>query len=161
MLNDGTGNFTHNWAYKDTTAMIHGDVALGDIDNDGDIDAVITNGHFQSTSYPALIFHNDGSGQFTDSGQRLSAVSAAGIGLGDLNGDGYLDLVLTDYQEPNQIWINDGTGHFVDSGFRFGNDQFYRHAHLGDLDQDGDLDVFLATFGMGGGPNEIWLNQQR
>jgi len=38
MLNDGAGNFTEHWAYKDTTAMIHGDIALGDIDNDGDLD---------------------------------------------------------------------------------------------------------------------------
>ncbi len=156
--NDGAGNFNQLWNHADTTAMLLGDMALGDVDNDGDLDAIITNGHFQSTSYPALILINDGTGQFTDSGQQLSAVRSAGISLGDLDGDGDLDLVLTDYMEPNQIWLNDGDGQFVDSGFRFGGDQFYRHIHLGDLDGDSDLDIFLATFGMNSGPNEIWFN---
>ena len=37
-------------------------------------------------------------------------------------------------------WLNDWRGQFSDSGFRFGDDQFYRHILLGDLDGDGDLD---------------------
>jgi len=82
--------------------------------------------------------------------------------LGDLDGDGYLDPVFTDFiKGPNQIWINDGTGQFIDSGFRFGSEQAFRNSSLGDLDQDGDLDIFLANFLLGGGPSEIWFNQQR
>jgi hypothetical protein len=158
MLNDGSGNFTRHWAYPDTTIMIHGDTGLGDVDNDGDLDAIVTNGDRRFTAHPTLVFLNDGSGQFTDSGQRLSALNNASVNLGDLNGDGYLDLVFTNFEEPNQIWLNDGTGQFIDSGLRFGVGEFYRHAHLGDLDQDGDLDIFLATFGIDRGPNEIWFN---
>ncbi|MEA3439763.1 MAG: FG-GAP-like repeat-containing protein [Chloroflexota bacterium] len=158
-LNDGTGNFSLYWNHPDSEAMSIGDATLGDLDSDGDLDVIITNGHHQSTSYPVMVFINDGSGQFSDSSQRLSAVSNAGASLGDLDGDGDLDLVLDDYLEPCQIWLNDGAAQFSDSGFRFGNDQFYRHALLGDLDGDGDLDIFLATFGMGQGSNEIWFNQ--
>jgi hypothetical protein len=157
-LNEGMGHFRQHWNRADDAAMNLGDMALGDVDNDGDLDGVITNGHFQSTSHPAMIFMNDGMGRFSDSGQRLSAVKSAGVSLGDLDGDGDPDLVLTDYMEPCQIWLNDGGGQFTDSGFRFGDDQFYRHVHLGDLDGDGDCDIFLATFGMGQGPNEIWFN---
>jgi hypothetical protein len=157
-LNDGQGNLSQHWTHADPEAMQMGDMALGDVDGDGDLDVVITNGHFQSTSHPGMVFINDGMGRFSDSGQRLSAVRNAGVGLGDLDGDGDLDLVLTDYMEPCQSWLNDGSGGFGDSGFRFGEGQFYRHVHLDDLDGDGDLDVFLATFGTGQGPNEIWFN---
>jgi len=158
-LNDGAGNFSPHWNLPDMAAMLLGDMATGDVDGDGDLDVAVTNGHFQTRSEPALIFVNDGAGRFTDSGQRLAAVRNAGISLGDLDGDGDLDLALTDYMEPCQIWLNNGSGQFADSGFRFGDDQFYRHTYLGDLDGDGDLDIFLATFGMDGGPNEIWFNQ--
>jgi hypothetical protein len=151
-------DFSQHWSQADTDAMLMGDMALADVDSDGDLDAIITNGHFQSSSHPALVFINDGTGQFTDSGQRLSAVRNSGVSLGDLDGDGDLDLVLTDHMEPCQIWLNDGNGQFSDSGVRFGNDLFYRHVHLGDLDGDGDSDIFLATFGIRDGPNEIWFN---
>jgi hypothetical protein len=157
-LNDGSGSFNLHWNLDDPEAMENGDMALGDLDKDGDQDVIITNG-FRQTSYPTVILLNDGSGRFTDSGQALSAVTNAGVSLGDLDNDGDLDIVLTDYMNPCQIWLNDGSGNFSDSGFRFGDEQFYRHAHLGDLDNDGDLDIFLATFGMSQGPNEIWFNQ--
>ena len=158
LLNDGAGSFGEGWFYADATAMAIGDAGLEDVDGDGDLDAVVTNGHFQTTSHPALVLMNDGSGQFTDSGQRLPAVRNGKPSFGDLDGDGDLDLVLTDYEQPNQIWLNDGAGRYSDSGFRFGGGEFYRHAHLADLDGDGDLDIFLATFGIGRGPNEIWFN---
>jgi hypothetical protein len=158
LVNDGKGSFSQYWSLEDSTVVRFGDMALEDVDSDGDLDAIITNGHFQSTSYPAMVFLNDGTGRFEDSGQRLSSVVAAGVGLGDLDGDGDPDLLLTDYMGPCQIWLNDGSGRFMDSGLRLGGDQYYRHVHLGDLDGDDDLDIFLATFGLDQGPNEIWFN---
>jgi Tol biopolymer transport system component len=161
LVNDGAGSFSEGWFHADTTAMAIGDAGLGDVDGDGDLDAVVTNGHFQTTGYPALVLINDGRGRFSDSGQRLPAVRNGKPSFGDLDGDGDLDLVLTDYEQPNQIWLNDAQGQFADSGFRFGGGEFYRHAHLADLDGDGDLDIFLATFGLTRGPNEIWFNTTR
>ncbi|MBU0492365.1 MAG: VCBS repeat-containing protein [Chloroflexi bacterium] len=160
LLNDGAGAFSPHWVYTDTSITVFGDMALGDTDGDGDLDAVVTNGDYRATGYPTRILLNDGSGRFADSGQQLGAVRNANVALGDLDGDGDADLVLTDYKEPNQIWLNDGAGRYADSGLRFGSGQFYRHAHLGDLDGDGDLDVFLAAFGLGSCPNEVWFNQR-
>ncbi len=95
------------------------------------------------------------------SAQTFPSVPTWKIGLAglDADGDDDLDLVLADYMEPCQIWLNEGSGQFMDSGIRFGQDQFCRHIHLGDLDGDSDLDIFLATFGMNEGPNEIWINE--
>lgn len=157
-MNDGQGRFSQQWSLEDNTALRMGDMTTGDVDRDGDLDVIVTNGHFQTTSYPARVFLNDGTGQFTKSGQQLSAVTNAGLTLDDLDEDGDLDLVMTNYMQPCQIWINNGSGRFEDSGIRLGENELYRHVHAGDLDGDGDLDIFLATFGMDRGPNEIWFN---
>src|SRR5437867_2242779 len=38
--------------------------------------------------------------------------NASDVAVGDLNGDGALDLVLGNYGAPSQVYLNDGTGHF-------------------------------------------------
>ncbi|HRQ37824.1 MAG TPA: FG-GAP-like repeat-containing protein [Chloroflexota bacterium] len=99
-----------------------------------------------------------GSGILTDSGQLLDVNRVTSVALGDLDGDGDLDVYLgtsdgISFNDPDEVWLNDGNGNFTDSGQRLGNSQSY--AVLGDLDGDGDLDAFVAnTEG-----NEVWFNQ--
>ena len=64
--------------YSSTT-----DVALGDVDGDGDLDAYLVDA---SGGY-GHIWLNDGTGHFTDSGQSLDPSSGYAVALGDLNGD--------------------------------------------------------------------------
>lgn len=158
-FNDGTGSFSEPRLIEDVQAMALGGIALGDLDRDGDLDVVVTNGHHASKSFSAFVMLNDGNGFFARTVQIFDPVKNSEPVLGDLDLDGDLDLVLSDHFEACQIWLNDGTGMFVDSGFRFGGDQFYSDAQLGDLDGDGDLDIMLSTFGNTHGPNEIWFNQ--
>jgi len=132
-----------------------GGVALADFDGDGDLDALVMNGLRRTGSYPSLLLWNDGSGQFTDSGQRLNETLGAEAAVGDLDGDGDLDVFVTNMDLPNQVWLNDG-GQFSDSGLRLGeNSDMSGKPSLGDLDGDGDLDVFVGRFSGGA---EIWLN---
>jgi hypothetical protein len=126
-------------------------VALGDLDGDGDLDAFVAN-HGANK-----VWLNDGTGCFTDSGQDLGSSWGWGVALGDVDGDGDLDaFVANSYEvQANKVWLNDGTGIFSDSGQSLGSSSSMDVA-LGDLDGDGDLDAFVANHMAQA--NKVWLN---
>ena len=158
LLNDGQGQFTERWRMPEPDEILRGGIALGDLDGDNDLDAVVANG-FQSTSYPTRVFTNDGTGRFDDSGRTLGLTKSAWLGLGDLNGDGHPDLYISNLGWPNEVWYNDGKGLLSDSGLRLGGDGMTRMGALGDLDNDGDLDILVAYFD--DGSCEVWFNKLR
>ncbi|HNB52703.1 MAG TPA: FG-GAP-like repeat-containing protein, partial [Anaerolineales bacterium] len=151
-LNDGTGNFSPHPvvpSFGDTYGYVY-DLALGDLDQDGDIDAgIVTNGG-------ANLWLNDGSGIFIPSPTNQDfGYFGAKVEFGDLDGDQDLDILLGFYccQNP-QIWINDGNGLFAPLATSFDADSV-NDMTLGDLDGDGDLDVlFVVTFST----PSIWVN---
>jgi hypothetical protein len=159
-LNDGNGNFTDSGQKLNTSST--GDVALGDLDGDGDLDAYLANGHQQGGNIPDRIWMNDGKGTFTDSGQRLGRSNGRSVELGDVDADGDLDAVVANgttlfgiARQPNVIWLNNGSGVFVVDQ-ELGNTATTSVA-LGDVDRDGDLDAFFANLGDN---NQLWLNTQ-
>jgi len=146
--------------------------AIGDFDNDGFEDVLIT-------GYGGLqLLHNQGDGTFTDvttsamMDDRLWSTSAA---WGDLNGDGNLDLYVAHYVDwsfdndpncptvdgrrrercppqrygplPDVIYLSSGNGIFADSSRECGlrRDGKGLGVVLADLDLDGDLDIYVAN----------------
>jgi hypothetical protein len=159
-LNDGKGNFTDSGQNLNTVST--GDVAFGDLDGDGDLDAYLANGVQQGGNFPDRVWMNDGTGKFTDSGQRLGLSNGRSVELGDVDGDGDLDAVVANgrtqfgiAKQPNVVWLNDGSGVFTVSQ-ELGNTATTSVA-LGDVDKDGDLDAFFSNLGDG---NQLWLNTQ-
>jgi hypothetical protein len=145
-LNDGTGKFTDSGQRlgKEPSSA----VALGDIDGDGDVDAVVSNYHTANgTSFkPNEIWLNDGHGNFTISDQTLGT-GMGRVVLADIDGDKDLDVSVN-----NAIWVNDGKGNFTKSTQPLGKDS---EIAFGDLDGDGDQDAFFTSRE---GPSEVWLN---
>ena len=129
------------------------DVALGDVDGDGDIDAFVAN----QSDPPGLVWINDGTGTFSNSGQALgsSANGPVGIALGDLDGDGATDGFLAQWGEPHKVFHNDGTGTFSQTQSLGEWNENAGEVVLGDLDGDGDKDAVTTTQGKG---LQVWRN---
>jgi hypothetical protein len=143
-------DFTHN-------------LALGDIDGDGDLDAYLANINGAPTTGGPRFYLNNGSGVFTDAADRLPAdIANRTNGLNytsalllDLTGDGRADLVLggADAAPQNEILINDGTGRFArNSRYTLPPKLFGPKASTvaitaADLNADGAPDLLLSTTG--------------
>ncbi len=166
-INDGSGTFID-------TGQRLGDfpsraVSLGDLDLDGDLDAFIANGRANRVWLNQGGVQGGNAGQFVDSGQTLGLNSSHDVSLGDLDADGDLDAFVANTSlQPSIVWINQGgtqggtTGAFSNNGQSLGNADS-RGVALGDLDNDGDLDAYVANFGVTNGgtgvANRVWLNQ--
>jgi len=88
----------------------------------------------------------------TAQGEAINA--STDVSLGDLDGDGDLDVFVTNYNEPDRVWLNNGDGTFSDSGQSFGGNTISWGVSLGDLDGDGDLDAFVLN----NGGSLVWRN---
>lgn len=88
-----------------------------------------------------------------------------GVGLGDLNNDGLLDIYLTANQEPNRLYINRGDLQFEDVTGAAGVDGKHSWAtgvSIADVNADGLLDVYVCNSGEVAGDdraNELFINQ--
>lgn len=152
---------------------IGGGVALFDFDNDGDLDAYLTQGHMlgpgktladalfpPKTERPLtdrlfrndLKVHPDGTRtlRFVDV-TEASGIRAHGYGMGvaagDYDNDGWVDLYVTNFG-ANQLWHNNSDGTFTDvtekSGTGHGN--WSVSAAFVDYDRDGWLDLYVGNY---------------
>jgi hypothetical protein len=155
-LNHGDGTFEEAGIVNAPTTFSPGSFAVGDVDADGDLDIICACGG-PTPDMPLTMLRNNGAGGFSYVPESHLMTSLARVSLGDLNGDGSLDVFLGCIESPNIIGLGNGSGGFIDMGTRLGGNTMEGVSGIGDLDGDGDLDLFVAIYGQGG-PNEVWLN---
>ncbi|MGE0641620.1 MAG: FG-GAP repeat domain-containing protein [Thermoanaerobaculia bacterium] len=161
--NDGTGNFTddNQWLVSVLGAQVSS-IRLVDLDDDDDLDiwaGVCCTGGSAPDDPGDRIWWNDGSGQFTDSGQLLGSDYTLDVAIGDVDGDLDPDIVVANYPSffspgTNRLYRNDGNGVFAQDPQSLGTANNKAIA-LGRLDADPDLDLFV---GVQGGPSRVWSN---
>ena len=148
---------------EDGRAQASMGVAIGDYDLDGLMDLFLTHWH---NDYNTL-FHNEGDLQFTDRSHESGMVRASldvvswGTFFFDYDNDADLDLFVANghtyppfadteqgYKQSNQLFLNDGQGGFEEVSDRMGVDflraKVSRGAARADIDNDGDLDIFIT-----------------
>ena len=127
--------------------------AWADVNGDGKLDLFLPRGNQQ-----AALFINRGKAGFVD---QAAARGVAGDGMfefgavfADYNNDGRPDLYVV-REGTDVLYGNDGKGHFTDVTAATGvggGDLSHRSASWGDYDNDGRLDLYVATYGSCYGP---------
>jgi hypothetical protein len=126
--------------------------ATGDIDNDGDMDIVITELHPQFNNGFYCLMNNGGG--FLKMRKCGGTKSASSIELSDIDNDGDLDAIVGGMNRTlftGIVW-NDGSGNFISymaTPFYNHNDVFHGvpDVSASDLDNDGDMDIVFSKVG--------------
>ncbi|MCZ6654434.1 MAG: FG-GAP-like repeat-containing protein [Planctomycetota bacterium] len=169
--NDGTGHFINRSILSGLPPLPEGSgFAAADYDGDGDLDL-----YFSQFGLPNYLCRNDGSFHFTDvtdSAGLGSSAAGKGVSFGDFDGDGWVDLYVTNYpglipdelESDNILYRNLGDGTFEDVSVEQTVDDFgfgFQSVWF-DYDRDGDVDLYLSN-DRGHQPplsrtNQLWRN---
>jgi len=145
--NNGGGTFTKiTSGALVTDAHVSRSINWTDYDNDGDLDAFVSNEVNQNED----LYRNNGAGSFehiTGGALITNAGNTMSSSFGDYNNDGWQDVFLANDQGYLALFKNTGAGGFI----KITNDTITKTfgrsfgSNWGDIDNDGDLDLFVTN----------------
>lgn len=159
-INDGSGNFTqvldgiwvNHFGYSETAAF-------GDYDNDGKVDLYVTNSAGTKKNFLYKNLGNHEMELIIGIPPVTELHSSRSVNWTDIDMDGDLDLYVTNENgEKEDVYRNDGAGIFEKlTGLEIIADGYNTmSSSWGDIDNDGDLDLFLAN---DGAKNQLFRNE--
>lgn len=147
--------------------------AVGDYDNDGDLDWFVTSIHNPADTKAYIggesgnrLYQNDGTGSFTDQTDKAGVREGFwgwGTCFADFNNDGWLDLFHTNgmydghglsesifsafFNNPSRLFINNQDGTFSEKAMDYGIGHTGQGRGISclDYDNDGDIDILIAN----------------
>lgn len=163
-LNDG-GALPETASWTSAAEHYFGHLSVGDVDGDGQVDVVVSR-YLSDLGWDegggVQLYRNVGGQLEPSPSWEAEGFYSFANALGDVDGDGDLDLVATagesysHIDEPTRLFLNDGAGDFGDEPVWQGPSGYAYDAAFADLDADGRLDLALARHGEG---HAVWLNQ--
>jgi len=158
-VNNGDGTYTENAAaYGINIAWQTWTASFGDIDNDADLDLLLTNHDHESQ-----IMLNDGTGHYTDisttAGVVLSDITPIQSVMEDFDNDGFMDILVAG--SSSRLYHNNGNNTFTRINGTFDNNDMESFS-IGDLNHDGFVDIYASYANIYTTPSSIndviWLN---
>ncbi len=160
-VNDGNNNFTEqagNYGIETTVFNQTWTASFGDIDNDGDLDLMVTNHDVKSQ-----ILLNDGTGHYTDitigTGFDISDITPIESVMEDFDNDGFNDIFVTG--SAARFFHNNGNNTFTKMPNMFDGNDMESFA-IGDLNHDGFIDIYSSYASIyttpGDSADVIWMN---
>lgn len=142
------GDFSFEEVYSGFIGMSESNISWGDYDADGDLD-ILANGSTEAPTHLIYIYQNQGNDFFENIGIEIFGTVNGSIDWGDYDTDGDLDFVLTGMpsytNEPiTEIYRNVNVNLFNKEENQSLSNVYNGSSHLGDYDNDGDLDIILT-----------------